>query len=409
MRRAFTLVELLVAIGVMAILAGMVTAALGSVNATARRARCETQLTAMNVMLQARLEDFLTLRIDPGAASPAGFEQNPWVIRAEFRSRTRLINLRDQMRMELPDRINDLRTLPVSSAARADNLETGATQVVTFQRSGPSVSVLMDYRRTIAALRNLHRTKNGLPVLNNPSGANWADGWSETYESSECLYLILASTTVAGRSGLSMVREDQITDLDNDGIPEVVDSWGTPFVWMRWPVGYWLTYADRAIFSGADEATRAAMIQSKKEALGRDQFDLLSVDPRLRDKTSSVSVAALNDTFNVPPVIVSAGPDREFDLMFRSYDSANAQWQFGAPINYATLTDPDHLNPDPYPLNYYDNYSDDDYDVNYVQVAGNPFAANTSRNDRGWVGAYYDVDGDQVDDSADNIYSVSAL
>ncbi|WP_153555173.1 type II secretion system protein [Roseimaritima sediminicola] len=423
MRRAFTLVELLVAIGVLAVLGGMVTAALVSVNADARRARCQTQLVAMNAMLQSRLEQYLTLRVDAGGAigmTPPSASMPPWVQLGTDSARLRLINMREQLRIEMPDRKSDL-LYPLQTGTGVPNLAPTQAAIYHFDDSGrrmpapsagrisyqrPAPTTLMTYRRAIARMTG-----------KTSFGADWADGWTEQYESSECLYLILASTVVAGRSGLEVVRKDQIADTDGDGVPEILDPWGTPIVWMRWPVGYWMIYGKRAQWEGMTPAQRLASILQTKQELGYDQYDPLRADWRNVDRGNAGSPEANNDTFNVPPVIVSAGPDGEFDLMLRSSDSSALNWQYGSPLAYGTMTWPQngstavpapytspYYYPDPFPRNYYGS-SDAYYDVDYVNDAA-PFVQTKTG---GWVGAYYDADGDAVDDSADNLYSVRPL
>lgn len=414
-RRGFTLVELLVAMGVLAILAGMVTAALVSVNGQARKARCEAELTAMNAILQSRFEEFLTLRINNGAEVdrvPPGSDD--WVTLGQEASRVRLINLRDQLRYELPDRKSDLMFPPQTSAGVPALGPTTQIRIRNFDAVGAGTGIgRVTYRRPVPPVLQSYRQAIA-NLTGTTLGPNWADNWTEQYESSECLYLILASTTVAGRNGLDSVRQSQIRDTDGDGVPEILDPWGTPIAWMRWPVGYWLTYAERANWPALTDSDRLTQILQRKQELGRDQYDLLRVDWRNVDgQTSSAAPTdpvQVNDTFNVPPVIVSAGPDGEFDLMLRSSDSTTLDWQYGEPIRYwsmtwpvtAPLTNP-YYYPDPFPRTYH-GMADPAYNVDYLSDP-NPFAQG---NTGGWVGAYYDADGDLTDDSVDNIYSVRA-
>ncbi|QDS93402.1 hypothetical protein FF011L_21720 [Roseimaritima multifibrata] len=384
-RRAFTLVELLVTMAVLTILVGMVTAALASVNSDARRARCETQLTAINAMLQARLETYLTQRIRVNPTPP-------YQHFLPYSARARMLLVRDQMRMELPDRKNDLMFGPVSVQSYVQTRRGAATTREDF--TAPDHQQLM-YRRIIARFRG-----NAL------TPTTWHLGWTEQNEASECLYLILAATTVGGKSGLEIVRKDQIGDTDGDLVPEILDPWGVPIAWIRWPAGYWLTYALRNEWNGATAADRTAAIQAKKQILGEDQFDMLYVDWRNFDRNTSATGDddSTDDTFNMPPLVVSAGPDGEFDLMLRSPGH-------GDPINFATMPSPaaptpyatPYYYPDPYPRNYH-GATDPSYGVDYIGDS-DVFASTKTE---GWLGAYYDANGNGYDESADNIYSVRA-
>ena len=69
---------------------------------------------------------------------------------------------------------------------------------------------------------------------------NWRSDelWTPQFESAECLYLILSQIVEEDRSALEFFSDNEIADTDNDGIPEIVDSWGTPIFFLRWAPGY---------------------------------------------------------------------------------------------------------------------------------------------------------------------------
>ncbi len=403
-RRAFTLVELLVAISVIAILAGMVTAALSSVNADARRKRCETQLIAIDSFLHQRMEAFVTKRVDLNTVPPDGVSFPEWTYLGRDRARARLIAMRDLMRMELPDRKTDLAILAPSS----HRIQAGVYQFDQDGQLVPGMAGRMEY--PVPVSQTLIQYRRAVARLTGQPMSNWADSWTEQHESAECLYLILATTTIAGRNGLELVRKEQIADTDGDGVPEILDPWGRPVVWMRWPVGYWLLYEQRNDWSGANQAARIASVMEKKAIHGMDQFDPMRVDWRNIDRGTD-PINAWNDTFNCRHLIVSAGPSGQFDMMLRSSFGTGSDWQYGAPLIYGSMTwnAPTPHNaatyhyPDPFPRNY-PGVTDPSYSVDYFGDPS-PFAQGQVG---GWLGAYYDANGDGVDDSGDNVFSARA-
>ena len=55
-------------------------------------------------------------------------------------------------------------------------------------------------------------------------------------ESAACLYLILKVTSAEGRAfDMGSIPPTHIRDTDEDGVPEIVDAWGTPLRFYRWP------------------------------------------------------------------------------------------------------------------------------------------------------------------------------
>lgn len=64
---------------------------------------------------------------------------------------------------------------------------------------------------------------------NNPASAH-----DPETESAECLYLILADKTGSTSSFIDELPAQFIRDTDNDGLLEIVDSWGKPVKFYRW-------------------------------------------------------------------------------------------------------------------------------------------------------------------------------
>jgi hypothetical protein len=179
----------------------------------------------------------------------------------------RLNAIRELMRMELPDRVTDVSTAPVV-------LNTPPSAWLAFQR-----------RRD----------------------ANTARGntWTTEYEHSECLYMILAGIRDADTTGLESFAESEIGDLDNDGMPEILDAWGRPIYFLRWAPGY---------VSG---------LQVQDPLLREpDPFDPLRVDPRWENNNDADPNTRLDDPFALYPLIYSAGRDHQYGVVRRDYDDS---------------------------------------------------------------------------------------
>lgn len=415
-KTAFTLVELMAAMVVISILAAMITAALSAAAGSARLSRARVQTLAIHQLLASRMEEYVTRRMpDPGSSVPA---INGFQMQSPEANRSRLILLRQAMRFELPDRKSDLQWPP-------------ATGSITFQRAWHSADILANpppdpqLQGPFALAPPPAQSKYLNLIHSLVKGASPAASfaaWTPQYEGSEALYLILATSQIGGRSALQLLPDEQYADTDFDGIPEVLDAWGRPMVWVRWPVGYWLTYANRDMWAstirqGLSAAQREAairgMMQNARERAGSDQFDILESDWRNIDSIPE------NDTFNIQPLVISAGPDGEFDMMLRSNDSLSGDWYYGDPIDYGTMiwgygTGTETVNTYgvipavdiPYQRPYYfiDPYAARYHAVDYVTSA-NPFAFGITA---GLPGAFYDANGNGNDESTDNVFSVSA-
>ena len=172
-------------------------------------------------------------------------------------------------------------------------------------------------------------SKQYLRRAQNATGPNLA-GWTEQYEGAECLYLIVASTRDGDTNALDWFSKTEIGDVDGDGMNEILDAWGQPIEFVRWPLGYsegpgpdlqWgvagsdddgdgiVDNETEAGWLGSDDHAKPATPQSRNPyAGGSDPFDTFGADGRTRRYNGFVVPVTLK------PLIYSAGPDKRYSI-----------------------------------------------------------------------------------------------
>lgn len=235
--RGFTVIELMT---VMLILSLLVAMSLGAYSAAvnhARVSRTKVIIAKLDQLIMDRWESYRTRPIPLRGTGTS----------ARLSSERRLWALREIMRMELPNTRADVNDPPVLVSRTA--LSRG-------------------YLRKVPA------------------------SWSAEWEQAECLYIIIASMRDHEKSALDFFTSDEIGDTDQDGVPEILDGWGMPIQFVRWPTGY--------LASGV---TNPAITPQDKTI--PDSFDLLKVDRRFTDTDTT------NDPYDLKPLIFSCGPDKQ--------------------------------------------------------------------------------------------------
>ena len=389
-RSGFTLVELLVVIAVIAILSSMLLMGLWGVAENARASRTRSVIQRIDTYVRARWDAYMDRRIgvqmlgplrlprfpseveymrilDPTGSNAAAIRADRFRAYGRFVAYVRLAAIREIQRMELPDRKADLMTprelgVGVPPIIVPDPTDPRSNLVPPVLRN--QMTVVLD---SVPALWRTYRAKaESLVKAKFGPTADWRTRWTATNETAECLYLILSTMADDERAALEWFKESEIGDTDGDGMPEVLDAWGTPITFIRWPSGFvkeytappqhfqvsYLPYSD--IMSGdqawqedgtttvMDDNTTLQNFQNQGDpgpsllasldwqntGGSDDPFDPLKVDVRWYDApNSSFGVsqpftsnrtyhAWNNDPYEVTPLIVSAGPDKQYDLAF---------------------------------------------------------------------------------------------
>lgn len=331
LRSGFTLVEILVVLVIIGLMGAMVLAAVRGVTNTARASRTRTIIAACDSVIQEQYESYkyrpFPVEI-PKLRQALGTGELGRELLANEAARARLVMLRDLQRMEMPDRLIDF----LSPA-------TPAASVVTAAAS----PVMLDGANNVVGMRDSRTARTSLNVVHNasPKVSSYRDRYNAALartpaptaaalranEGAECLYMIMANSFVGGSPGISTIPSSNIGDTDGDGLPEILDGWGVPIGFIRWPVGY----ADPS-------GTLDPGIP--------DDFDMFRVDFAYAEPHGS-GPAKTSDAINVnnsnasvkpwalSPLIISAGGDGSFGIALEPYLDATA----GPPASSVAYTD----------------------------------------------------------------------
>jgi len=201
----FTLVEMLITITIIGMLAAIALGGLNYARQMAREAATKATIAKLHNIIMEKYESYQTRRAAITITSLDGTAFNGNLNPTQF-AQIRLAAIRDLMRMEMPERWNDVSDAPasLSYAVSSPYLPKGA--FATWQRS------------TLAlAYGAMYQAK---PPSTNPSDA---------YSHAKCLYMIVA----ANPENLEQFSRSEIT-VGSDGWPMFVDGWGKPIYFLRW-------------------------------------------------------------------------------------------------------------------------------------------------------------------------------
>jgi prepilin-type N-terminal cleavage/methylation domain-containing protein len=329
----FTLIELLVVIAIIGIMSGMVMFALAGAREDSKRAKTKATVEKINALVMQKFEEFryrtiklpiprrFTQRNFGLAAIPGRPEAAP-LLKPRTVATIRTILLKDYMRMEMPDKQSDLTYTPTNVIGIT--LEDSTT--VTLDDFGGRYSP-RDYN----VLRNYFNLDTvepepvtGAPFSNMTLLTTSRPTWTDTWESAECLYAIVANSFTGGANALEGFHASEIGDVDGDSYPEFIDAWGLPIRFIRWPAGH--------------DSELNLSYKSTPDAF----------DPH-RTNSAWTNNSLTQKPWTLIPLIVSGGPDRDFGID-DSYNPIYATVQnayapdtdtagVGATVNAAAMSD----------------------------------------------------------------------
>ncbi len=243
-RRGFTMIEIMVALAIISILLTLTVGGAAKYIFKAKQSGTEALLQMLNNGIAARTESFWAkinpdpllrhqwLAGVPAAVTPAGQSL------AIGSNRARLLAKLEAMRGDFPQQFADfiagklvggLYVNPAGGLANSADigLLTDNSQAVPGR---VRAAIERKYRELTAPLvpGNAVRTS---PTVIAPHDPNT--------ESAACLYLMLSVGSGEGLTfDLEALPPKYIKDTDNDGVPEIVDDWGQPLRFYRWPTDF---------------------------------------------------------------------------------------------------------------------------------------------------------------------------
>jgi hypothetical protein len=141
------------------------------------------------------------------------------------------------MTLEMPERAGDLEWAftypPPVNPNMVNTLRPLVLQDSTFAVPAAPVVPVPPAARRYRDLIELAHGPTGAPNL---AEHVWLR--EQQVSSAELLHMIVTRGPAADAEIISHFRDDEVTDIDGDGLLEFADGWGRPIEFLRWPVGY---------------------------------------------------------------------------------------------------------------------------------------------------------------------------
>ena len=210
-RFAFTLIELLMVVSIIAVLSGLALVVIRDAQDTALHARSTSQVTQIQAVMAAKLEEFETRQLPfrPGLITNKS-TGNPtnWPERQQIRQRVLL----DWIRSEIPSVTTDLSV------------------------SSPYANGLANYSWNGTEYSNAYRYSSGaLKVANEMTG--YSGSGDPKIFAAKCLYAILQTTWHNDSRAIDICKPGEVLTDPLDGKKYIVDAFGEPLslgVFIDW-------------------------------------------------------------------------------------------------------------------------------------------------------------------------------
>lgn len=282
-RLAFTLVELLIVISILAILSALLLGVAARAGERGREARTKAMIARLHTLVMQQYDTYKDRRAPvQDSAVTAIRDSLPDQRKPLAPAIGRLYALRELMLMEIPDRWSDvlLAAVPDSPTFDGDHRASPVYLQSTSSSSHEGPTPLIEaYRRQYYSMVSAGVSAESI----------------RTNQGAECLYLFVMNATADGEAR-SLFNESSIGDTDGDGAYEFLDGWGNPIFFLRWPVGFESDRQANIRELGNDPLSEP---WTSVAAGDHDPFDMFRVEP---------------GAFRTVPLIFSSGPDERPDI-----------------------------------------------------------------------------------------------
>ena len=315
-RGGVTLIELLIAILIISILAGLILGVAAVAAETAREAHTRHMVTRLHTLLMEHYDSYKTRRVRLRDEVVNKINTLSASQRGRALAEARLYALRELMLMEIPDRWSDILLAGVPSSPT-----TAVTRYPVYLDVSNSAN-----GRT--ALANTYLRRYWQAAATAPDGATLTEN-----QGAECLYMVITIACGDGEAR-TLFHESDIGDTDGDGAPEFLDGWGRPINFLRWAPGFDSQIQINANELGDPIPSNSAWITAA--ANDHDPFDIFRSDAF---------------AFRMVPLIFSGGRDETFSIrLVKPYVTWLGNTNITFPFNpsnprkllpYLKATDPD--------------------------------------------------------------------
>jgi prepilin-type N-terminal cleavage/methylation domain-containing protein len=216
-RRAFTLIELLMVISIIAVLSSLALVVIRDAQETARHARSRAVVAACYTVMQKKLEDYET--------RPLPFRTGSVLVNAPIspnfshKQHLQRRTVIEWVRSEIPYRWSFLLQVPSNYSRTPISAPNPQFAFQWYTTWSDQFTRYFTDRPTsyVRALRSY--------LSRNPTAE---------HEGAELLYAIMYNTWDNSARASQSFHNSDLADLDKDGCPEVVDAWGEPLQFLVW-------------------------------------------------------------------------------------------------------------------------------------------------------------------------------
>jgi hypothetical protein len=308
----------MVTMAIIAILGAAMAYAVAGAQQSANIAKTRALIAKLHALVMQKYESYRTRRL-PIAIPPFVLDKpngNPIPTPRPAISKVRCDVMRALMRMEMPDRWTDIMDPPPTFPPTAPytTITVQDQNKVYYDVNNPNNPATVGMTRSSSSQAYL-AFFNSINVSSNTKFQN--DPLA--FEGAKCLYL-LVTMGMDDPDVLENFSQQDIADVDGSGCKVFVDAWGHPIQFLRWAPGF-----------VSNLQPDGPTVAGQSDQRMRDQTDPTGFygSPQPGSVTAAGGGGGLNlgtpppktNSFALYPLIFSAGPDGNYDIITEPTDT----------------------------------------------------------------------------------------